>query len=452
IKSSNDNGSKPSSDDIKKVDEDPIKVNERNDQEKEDNGNNNNNVNTVSSTVNDAKTNEDNELPFDPKIPVLEDIKEEVYVCQPPGFEDPDIPDRVYKVEKALCRLHQALKAWYLKGQPKIGLWYPKDSLFDLVAYTDSDYVGASLDIKSTKGGCQSLRCRLISWQCKQQTVVENSTTKAEYDASKQGRRIDAIDADDEITLVNNADNEIFYVDDLGGEEVFVKKQNDNVVKEVVNAAQNMEGFKLNDLKLKEFDRIQEIFNRAFRRVNTFEEFRPELVEGKEKRAGTELEQEVTNKQKLERLYKVGLPARVESSRDEESLGEDASKQGRRIDADDEITLVNNADNEIFDVDDLGGEDVFVKKQNDNVGEEVVNAAQIVMENPNHLNESNEAIPKVNPVFHEPNQVTDIHDPNEMLDIPDDIDLVDYDEEDLEEEPKKNPRKMLILSLRMMLS
>ncbi|GJV28687.1 ribonuclease H-like domain-containing protein [Tanacetum coccineum] len=40
-------------------------------------------------------------------------IKEEVYVCQPPGFEDPDFPDRVYKVEKALYRLHQAPKAWY---------------------------------------------------------------------------------------------------------------------------------------------------------------------------------------------------------------------------------------------------------------------------------------------------------------------------------------------------
>ncbi|GJT22039.1 putative ribonuclease H-like domain-containing protein [Tanacetum coccineum] len=40
-------------------------------------------------------------------------IKEEVYVCQPPGFEDPDFPDRVYKVEKALYGLHQALRAWY---------------------------------------------------------------------------------------------------------------------------------------------------------------------------------------------------------------------------------------------------------------------------------------------------------------------------------------------------
>ncbi|GJR39341.1 putative ribonuclease H-like domain-containing protein [Tanacetum coccineum] len=130
-------------------------------------------------------------------------IEEEVYVCQPPGFEDPDFLDKVYKVEKALYGLHQAPRAWYetlstylldngfqrgkidktlfnqgqryqvnpkvshlhavkrifryLKGQPKLGLWYPKDSPFDLVAYTDSDYAGASLDRKFTIGGCQSL-------------------------------------------------------------------------------------------------------------------------------------------------------------------------------------------------------------------------------------------------------------------------------------------------------
>nr|GEU95254.1 ribonuclease H-like domain, reverse transcriptase, RNA-dependent DNA polymerase [Tanacetum cinerariifolium] len=69
----------------------------------------------------------------------------------------------------------------YLKGQPKLGLWYPKDSPFDLVAYTDSEYTGASLDRKSTTGGYHFLGCRLISWQCKKQTVVANSTTKAEY-------------------------------------------------------------------------------------------------------------------------------------------------------------------------------------------------------------------------------------------------------------------------------
>ncbi|GKF95683.1 putative ribonuclease H-like domain-containing protein, partial [Tanacetum coccineum] len=40
-------------------------------------------------------------------------IEEEVYVCQPPGFEDPQFPDKVYMVEKALYGLHQAPKAWY---------------------------------------------------------------------------------------------------------------------------------------------------------------------------------------------------------------------------------------------------------------------------------------------------------------------------------------------------
>ncbi|GKF01080.1 putative ribonuclease H-like domain-containing protein, partial [Tanacetum coccineum] len=72
----------------------------------------------------------------------------------------------------------------YLKGQPKLGLCYPKDSPFDLVAYTNSDYAGASLDRKSTIGGCQFFGCRLISRQCKKQTVVANSTTEAEYVAA----------------------------------------------------------------------------------------------------------------------------------------------------------------------------------------------------------------------------------------------------------------------------
>ncbi|GJW65403.1 putative ribonuclease H-like domain-containing protein [Tanacetum coccineum] len=253
-------------------------------------------------------------------------IEEEVYVCQPPGFEDPEFPDRVYKVEKALYGLHQAPRACsiyvddiifgstkkelctefeklmhkkfqmssmgeltfflglqvtqkddgifisqdkyvdeilkkfgfstvktastpmetskplikdenskyvdvhlyrsmigslmyltssrpdimfavcacarfqvtpkvshlyavkrifrYLKGQPKLGIWYPKDSQFDLEAYTDSDYAGASLDGKSTTRGCQFLGSRLISWQCKKQTVVANSVTEAEYVAA----------------------------------------------------------------------------------------------------------------------------------------------------------------------------------------------------------------------------------------------------------------------------
>nr|GEW06068.1 copia protein [Tanacetum cinerariifolium] len=69
----------------------------------------------------------------------------------------------------------------YLKGKPHLGLWYPKDSPFNLVAYSYSDYAGASLDRESTTRGCQFLGCRLISWQCKKQTVVATSSTEAEY-------------------------------------------------------------------------------------------------------------------------------------------------------------------------------------------------------------------------------------------------------------------------------
>nr|GFA41304.1 hypothetical protein [Tanacetum cinerariifolium] len=55
----------------------------------------------------------------------------------------------------------------YLKGHPKLGLWYPKESPFDLVSFSDSDYGGATQDRKSTTGGCQFFGRRLISWQCK---------------------------------------------------------------------------------------------------------------------------------------------------------------------------------------------------------------------------------------------------------------------------------------------
>nr|GEY23419.1 putative ribonuclease H-like domain-containing protein [Tanacetum cinerariifolium] len=75
----------------------------------------------------------------------------------------------------------------YLKGKPYLGLWYPNDSPLDLVAYSNSDYAGASLDRKSTTRGCQFLGCRLISWQCKKQTVVATSSTEAEYVAAASG-------------------------------------------------------------------------------------------------------------------------------------------------------------------------------------------------------------------------------------------------------------------------
>nr|GEU43629.1 hypothetical protein [Tanacetum cinerariifolium] len=199
-------------------------------------------------------------------------IEEEVYVCQPLGFEELDYPDKVYKVVKTLYGLHQAPRACqdkyvagilrkfglidgksastpidtekpllkdpdgedvdlhtyrlmigslmhltssrpdimfvvcacahfqvtlkvsylhavkriirYLKGKLHLGLWYPKDSSFNLVAYSDSDYAGASLDRKSTTKGYQFLGCRLTSWQFKKKTVVATSSAEAEYVAA----------------------------------------------------------------------------------------------------------------------------------------------------------------------------------------------------------------------------------------------------------------------------
>nr|GEY30486.1 hypothetical protein [Tanacetum cinerariifolium] len=134
-------------------------------------------------------------------------IHEEVYVMQPLGFQDPEFPAIVYKVEKAMYGLHQAPRAWhqvtpkechlhavkrifrYLKVHPKLGLWYPKESPFDLVAYLDSDYGGATQDRKSNTRGCQFLGRRLISWQCKKQIIVATLTTEAEYVTAASGYR-----------------------------------------------------------------------------------------------------------------------------------------------------------------------------------------------------------------------------------------------------------------------
>nr|GEV49020.1 retrovirus-related Pol polyprotein from transposon TNT 1-94 [Tanacetum cinerariifolium] len=129
-------------------------------------------------------------------------IEEEVYVSQPPGFVDPEFPNRVYTVEKIYMIFIKLLEPgmrlypptyWiidsedgqlirpcsssrsrmtfylyklkrifrYLKGQPTLGLWYPKDSPLELIAYSESDYACASLDRKSTTGGCQFLGLKL---------------------------------------------------------------------------------------------------------------------------------------------------------------------------------------------------------------------------------------------------------------------------------------------------
>ncbi|GJX27137.1 hypothetical protein Tco_0233433 [Tanacetum coccineum] len=68
----------------------------------------------------------------------------------------------------------------------------------------------------------------------------------------------------------------------------------------MISYLKNMEGWKHKDLKDKDFDSIKELFNKGLKMVNMFVDFRTELVEGSSKRACTELEQEVTKKQKVD--------------------------------------------------------------------------------------------------------------------------------------------------------
>ncbi|GJW20597.1 retrovirus-related pol polyprotein from transposon TNT 1-94 [Tanacetum coccineum] len=419
-------------------------------------------------------------------------IKDEVYVCQPPGFEDPDFLDRVYK--KELCNafeklMHEKFQMSsmgeltfflglqvqqkkddegdeevdvhiyrsmigslmyltssrpdimfavcacaryqvnskvshlyavkrifrYLKGQPKLGLWYPKDSPFDLVAYTNSDYAGASLDGKSTIGGCQFLRCRLISWQCKKQIVVVYSTTEAKYVAASSCCR------QSKSILTNIVENEAVHKE-LGdslvraatnASSLEAEQDSGNITKTRSKATHN-ESSSLgttsgggtrrqetmgdtisqtsfenvskhsNDQLLARGSTLQsgedslkltkliEFCTNLQQRVLDLEKTKTtqQIKIDSLKRRVKKLEKKISSRtHKLKRLYKVSLSARVESSRDEEHLGEDASKQRRRInaiDADEDITLVNvqdDADNKMFDVNTLTGDKVLAEQE-----------------------------------------------------------------------------------------
>nr|GEW31520.1 hypothetical protein [Tanacetum cinerariifolium] len=169
-------------------------------------------------------------------------IKEEVYVCQPPRFEDPDHPDKVYKVVKALYGLHQAPKAWYetlakyllenddiifgatnndlcksfkklMKDkfqmssmgeltfflglqvkQKKDGIFISHDKYVSEIlrkfGLTEGKSTSTLIDtkkplLKDPDGEDVDVHTyRLISWQCKKQIVMATSSTEAEYVAA----------------------------------------------------------------------------------------------------------------------------------------------------------------------------------------------------------------------------------------------------------------------------
>jgi hypothetical protein len=74
----------------------------------------------------------------------------------------------------------------YFVSTPCFRIWYPKGSTFDLIGYSNSDYVGCKVDRKSTSRTCQLLGRSLESWSSKKQTFVALSTTEAEFVAAGQ--------------------------------------------------------------------------------------------------------------------------------------------------------------------------------------------------------------------------------------------------------------------------
>ncbi|GJZ56158.1 putative ribonuclease H-like domain-containing protein [Tanacetum coccineum] len=115
----------------------------------------------------------------------IETQKSLVRIKKPMDVDCTTSKDQMFQVTPKTSHLSAVKRIFrYLKGKPKLGLWYPRESLFDLESYSDSDYAGANLHRKSTTGGCQFLGRRLITWQCKKQTIMATSTTEAEYVAA----------------------------------------------------------------------------------------------------------------------------------------------------------------------------------------------------------------------------------------------------------------------------
>ncbi|GJS55029.1 putative ribonuclease H-like domain-containing protein [Tanacetum coccineum] len=329
-----------------------------------------------------------------------------------------------YQVNPKVSHLHAMKRIFrYLKGQPKLGLWYPKDSPFDLVAYTDSDYAGASLDRKSTTGGCQFLGCRLISWQCKKQTVVANSITEAEYVAASsccgqvlwiQNQLLDYgynfmhtkifIDNNSSAILTDPYHTPTFIqpstqpqktqqprkpkrkdtqvpqpsdpIENVADEAVH-KELGDSLVRAATTASSleaEQDSGNINKTQSKATPNesssqgtnsgggpwCQETMGDTI--AQTRRQRLLTIIASLKSKVKKLKKKDRSRIHRLKRLYKVGLTGRVESSNNEESLGEDASKQGRidAIDADEEITLVS-----VHDVNVSAGEEVFATTVDD---------------------------------------------------------------------------------------
>ncbi|XP_016652324.1 PREDICTED: uncharacterized mitochondrial protein AtMg00810-like [Prunus mume] len=73
----------------------------------------------------------------------------------------------------------------YVSGTIDFGLWYTYDTNYDLVGFSDANWVGCCDDRKSTSGGVFYIRNNLVAWHSKKQNYVSMSTAEAEYAAAE---------------------------------------------------------------------------------------------------------------------------------------------------------------------------------------------------------------------------------------------------------------------------
>ncbi|GJV09696.1 putative ribonuclease H-like domain-containing protein [Tanacetum coccineum] len=265
-----------------------------------------------------------------------------------------------------LCAVKRIFR--YLKGQPKLGICILKDSLFDLVAYTDSDLLGASFGRKSTIGVDGN------------KIIINESTVR---------RDLQLEDAEGIDCLSNST---IFEQLALMGAKTTVWNEFSSTMASAIICLATNQKFNFSkyifESMVKNLDNVSGNFLMYPRFVQVFVnqqlEGRPshkriydapshtKKIFGNMKRVGVglqfgEVAAALCASSLEEEQDSVGISRRVESSGDKDSLGKDTSKQGRRInviDADDEITLVSvqdDADAETFDVNTLIGDERFEK-------------------------------------------------------------------------------------------
>ncbi|GJU61982.1 retrovirus-related pol polyprotein from transposon TNT 1-94 [Tanacetum coccineum] len=291
-----------------------------------------------------------------------------------------------YQVNPKVSHLYAAKRIFrHLKGQPKLGLWYPKDSHFDLVAYIDSDYAGASLDRKSTTEGA-TVKAKTVNGEVQLQapvdrkkTIITESTVRRDLQLEDaEGVDYEAVnkEMDDSVERAASTATSLDAEQDRGN---IAKTQSKATLNEPSSPGtssgggprrQETMGDTIAQTRLK-LKKLMEVCTNLKTRVHDLETTKTTQANKIEslKRRVKKLERRNRSRtHRLKRLYKVDLTSRVESSEDEGLGKEDASKQERiaDIDADAGINLVSthfDADTDMFRVHDLVGDEVVVESE-----------------------------------------------------------------------------------------